>query len=215
VSLSKDELFDLMAYADGEVDPSKVAQVESLIAKSEVARRVLEQQGALRQWVLDTQGTSPAKGGADGIADAVMAKIREPAGASITTLDRARARGRPGGALPRQYILWVGPLAAVAASVALFYFWSGGPSSPRGRVAIQEGKTSAAPPSNAPAATPAPPAEVPGAPSAVASAEPLEEPGIDVQAVESPQHQFSIFYVPGGTGANAHASSVVVWIGEE
>jgi hypothetical protein len=64
----------------------------------------------------------------------------------------------------------------------------------------------AAPPSSA--------AEPPATSEALATTE-GDLPGVDIDAVESPDHQFSIFYVPGGGGESAHGSSVVVWIGEE
>jgi anti-sigma factor RsiW len=212
MSLSKNELLYLMAYADGEVDDDELSEVEALIAKSDEARRILEQQAALRQWVVDAGDTSATRGRAQGIADVVMATIDEQGGAKLITLERERAKR----ALNQQRIKEFGALLAVAAAVLLFFLW---PSSPEQGPVAQESTKAAAGPSSAaqPAVTPAAPAAPAAAqdtPSAVASAE-AEVPSIDVQAVESPEHQFSIFYVPGATGANASASSVVVWIGEE
>jgi len=218
MSLSKNELLYLMAYADGEVDDDELPEVEALIAKSEEARRVLAQQSALRQWALDAAESSAKRGRADGIADAVMTEIENLGGAKVITLERERAKR----VLNQQRTKEFGALAAVAAVVALFYFWPSNEAPVP--VADQSAKTIAQPPGSA---KPQTPPTSPGAagvtgqnpePPAVAVAEPAEEPSIDVQAVESPQHPFSIFYVPGvaATGAaGASASSVVVWIGEE
>jgi hypothetical protein len=213
MSLSKNELLYLMAYADGEVDDDELPEVEALIANSDEARRILEQQAALRQWVVDAGDKSATRGRAQGIADVVMATIDEQGGAKLITLERERAKR----ALNQQRIKEFGALLAVAAAVLLFFLWPSAPE--QGPVVAQETTKAAAGPSASaqPAATPSAPAEPAAAqdtPSAVASAE-GEVPSIDVQAVESPEHQFSIFYVPGATGANASASSVVVWIGEE
>jgi hypothetical protein len=208
VSLSKDELLDLMAYADGEVEGSKLTRVEALLAKSDPARRFLEQQRALHHWVLDSRSASATMKGANGIADAVMATLGQSSGAAIvspavTTLESARTRRT----LSRRLIPWVGPLAAIAASIALFCFWPPAHPDSRAPVASREGDPTGAPP-------PASPAPPPTTPDPVAAIEP-QRPGIDIVALESPKHQFSIFYVPGAAGESAQASSVVVWIGEE
>jgi hypothetical protein len=205
VSLSKDELLNLMAYADGEVEGSTLSEVEALVARNDDAKRFLEQQGALRQWAVDSRGWNASAGGADGIANTVMARIAEMGGVTVIALERERAKRERN----RRRFVPFGALAAVAATFALLYFWSRGASDRPASVAVQERKTvdfASAPAAASPA--------LPSA-AAVASIDPSEEPVIDIQAVESPQHQFSIFYVPGSTGANAYASSVVVWIGEE
>jgi anti-sigma factor RsiW len=208
VSLSKNELLYLMAYADGEVDDDELPEVEALIAKSDEAKQVLGQQDALRQWVFEAGEKSATRGRADRIADAVLASIEEQGGAKLITLERERAKR----ALNQQRVKEFSALFAVAAAAALFFLWPS-PGDVQGPVATAP----SSPKVNAPVAAPEPPVATPTAqdmPAAVASAE-TEEPSIDVQAVESPEHQFSIFYVPGATGTNASASSVVVWIGEE
>jgi hypothetical protein len=207
VSLTKNELLYLMAYTDGEVDEDELPEVEALIAKSEEAQRILVQQGALRDWVVRDGERRASEGRADRIADAVMASVEELGGANVIALERGRAKRE----LNRQRVKEFGALAAIAAAIALFVFW---PSPPEGPVAAT-GKDTVAP-THEPVA-PAPPSAAPQPPSsaeAVASAA-GEIPAIDIQAVESPQHPFSIFYVPAATGESAHASSVVVWIGEE
>jgi anti-sigma factor RsiW len=208
VSLSKNELIYLMAYADGEVDADEMPEVEALIAKSEEAQHVMAQQAALRDWVVGDGERRATEGQADRIADAVMAQIEELGGAKVIALERGRAQRE----LNRQRTKEFGALAAIAAAVALFWFWPSSESAPIAK------KEPIAPSASSAAHPDTPPAETAAA-APLGSAEVLatdgELPGIDIQAVESPAHQFSIFYVPAATGANAHASSVVVWIGEE
>jgi anti-sigma factor RsiW len=214
MSLTKNELLYLMAYADGEVDDDEIPEVLALIEKSEEARRVLEQQAALRQWTLDSAESLADKGRASRIADLVMAEIEEQGGAKLITLERERVKR----ALNQQRVKEFSALAAVAAVVALFYLWPNGTETsdkPAAVAAESAHAVPSAPPSSAAPAGPNGAPQTTDTPAAVASSDTTEEPSIDIQAVESPQHQFSIFYVPGATGANAHASSVVVWIGEE
>jgi hypothetical protein len=208
MSLSKNELVYLMAYADGEVDADEMPEVEALIAKSEEARQIMAQQAALRDWVIREGEQRATEGRADRIADAVMAGVEEMGGAKVISLEQGRAKRE----LNRQRVKEFGALFAVAAAVALFVFW---PAQESGPVAELE-KPAIIPSASAvePSAEPSAPPVAPGSEEVVATAE-GEVPAIDVQAVESPEHQFSIFYVPAATGANAHASSVVVWIGEE
>jgi hypothetical protein len=46
------------------------------------------------------------------------------------------------------------------------------------------------------------------------SAQAAGQSGGDVESVESPSHEVSVFYVPASASANPNASTVVVWIGE-
>ncbi len=208
MSLSKNELLYLMAYVDGEVDDDELPEVLALIEKSEEARQIVAQEVALADWVRADADAHATAGRADGIAESVMKRIDAEGGAKIITLERQRAKRE----LDRQRVKEFGALAAVAAAIALFYLWPSTPDrvaqGPNPDAVQSAAPVAPAPPSAAPAPSAAP------EPSAVAANE-GEIPAIDVQAVESPQHQFSIFYVPAGTGANPHASSVVVWIGEE
>ena len=212
MSLSKNELVYLMAYADGEVDEDEMPEVEALIAKSEEAQHLMVQQSALRDWVIRDGERRATEGRADLIADAVMAGVEGLGGAKVIAIERGRAKRE----LNQQRMKEFGALAAIAAAVALFVLW---PSEENAPVAERE--------------VPAVPSVTPASPGTAGSAAPNEEPlggpsealaiaegegevsPIDIQAVESPEHQFSIFYVPAATGTNAHASSVVVWIGEE
>jgi hypothetical protein len=215
VSLSKNELLELMAYRDGEIDDNNVPEVEALVARSELAKRILEQGDPLRPWAARTREATVA--GSKGIANAVMARIE---GAEVPELRLGRAKVEVG--LPRTlrapkfgaFAMGFGAFAAVAAAVGLFYLWPiGSASDQKASLAARATRDSEIVGSFSASPAPvAPSSATTSTPIAVAAAAPPEEPGIDIDAIESPEHQFSIFYVPGAT---AHASSVVVWIGEE
>jgi anti-sigma factor RsiW len=51
MSLSRETMMDLMAYADGELDAEARARVEALVASSEEARRVVAEMGYVGDWV--------------------------------------------------------------------------------------------------------------------------------------------------------------------
>jgi anti-sigma factor RsiW len=209
MSLSKNELVYLMAYADGEVDEDEMPEVEALIAKSEEAQHLMVQQSALRDWVIRDGERRATEGRADLIADAVMAGVEGLGGAKVIAIERGRAKRE----LNQQRMKEFGALAAIAAAVALFVLWPSEENAP-----VAEREVPAVPSASPGTAGSAAPNEEPlGGPSeALAMVEGEGEVSpIDIQAVESPEHQFSIFYVPAATGTNAHASSVVVWIGEE
>jgi hypothetical protein len=212
MKLSKNELLYLMAYDDGEVDDDEIPEVEALIDKSDEAKAVRAQQAALSRWVKDAAEAAATKAGADDIASKVLAQIDELGGAKVIEIERTRAKRE----LNEQRVKEFGAIAAIAAAVALFYLW------PADEPKVADNKppaasTAAAAPATSTQVVPATPAPSPNdqSPEAVAAAETESAPGIDVQAVESPQHPFSIFYVPGATGNEPSASSVVVWIGEE
>jgi negative regulator of sigma E activity len=205
MSLSRDELLQLMAYADGEVDEGELSEVLALLAKSDLARRIVEQHSAVGDWVRSSGEEHAIAARADGIASAVMAQVATLDGAKVVAIQHGR------NAPTRERVMAFGVLCAVAASVSLFYLWphaSARYDAPTGPVAVKN-----VPGAHGPADSAAASGE-PTAPVQIAAAEP-EGQGIDVQAVESPDHAVSIFYVPAATGAHPHASSVVVWIGEE
>jgi negative regulator of sigma E activity len=206
MSLSKDELLQLMAYVDGEVEEGELPEVLALLAKSDLARGIVEQHSAVGDWVRASAEEHAIAGRADGIASAVMAEVAALDGAKVVAIQRGRH------AQTRERIMAFGVLCAVAASVSLFYLWphaAGRNGAPTGPLAVQNALPGAQEPRETASAS-----GKPTAPVQVAAAEP-EGQGIDVQAVESPDHAISIFYVPAATGADPHASSVVVWIGEE
>jgi hypothetical protein len=200
-----------MAYLDGEVEESQIPEVLALLAKSDSARRIVEQHEAVAEWVRASTRQRAVAARTEDIAGAVMARVAE--------LDRpyALGQGRAKGVRSRDRVLAFGVFCAAAAAVFLFYLWPPRSGQSSGANGGQAGAIESAPPSAVGSAELAPPgfgSGEPAAPTPIAAAEPEGE-GVDVQAVESPHHPISIFYMPAATGANAHASSVVVWIGEE
>jgi hypothetical protein len=223
MSLSETELIYLMAYVDGQVDDDELPEVTALLARSEEARQIVAQHAALGDWVREASDARAATAGADAIAGDVIAAIDKLGGGKVIDLERERARV----ALNRQRVKEFSALFAVAAAAAVFWLM---PTRPNETVATAPRPSahtaSPAPSARALAAAPATPGSPGAGPSgtgssgagaagALASGAEAEEPNVDVQTVDSASHPFSIFYVPGATGVNAHSSSVVVWIGEE
>jgi hypothetical protein len=103
VSLSRETMMDLMAFADGELEGEDRARVERLVAENSEARSVVDamRSPAIGAW-LDGEMAKRAAA-ADGIAGAVMAKL--PA--------RGPSRGRPA------VVISIGAALALAAGVAL------------------------------------------------------------------------------------------------
>ena len=199
MSLTTDELVYLMAYADGQVDPSDAVEVEALMARNEEARQVVASLGALGSWVRADGDDRAAAAKAGDIVDAVMKEAEGLGGASVILLEKERARR----ALNRQRVREFGALAAVAAAIVLVRAWPshGATEQPIARLA------STAPTASTHAKLPPTPAAADSSPAlAVGSVD-----GVDVENVESP-HNVSVFYLPV---ANKNAASVVVWIGEE
>jgi len=104
VSLSRETMMDLMAFADGELEGEDRARVERLVAENSEARSVVDamRSPAIGEWLEGEMAERAAA--ADGIAGAVMAKL--PA--------RGPARGRSPVA-----VISIGAALALAAGVAL------------------------------------------------------------------------------------------------
>jgi hypothetical protein len=203
--LTRQAMLDLMALADGELDAESRERAERLVAESDEARRVVETMrapalaGALGD-VLDAR--TPA---ADGIADAVMARLQgeAPVGGNVVRLADARASAPSRGA--RVPIAVASSLAAlaIAAGVALF---------------IQARNQS----DPAPVASVEPPRGIPSQ-----SAKPLasvtvlaQQQGVEVDEIDSPSHDVHVFEIPVGSAAAAaayppNASSVVIMIEDD
>jgi len=228
MSLSETELIYLMAYVDRQVDDDELPEVEELLKNSEEARQIVAQHAALGDWVRQNSDERAEAGGADRIAGRVLVEIEKLGGGKVIMLEKERVRH----ALNRQRMKEFSALFAVAAMAAAFLLL---PSQGKGPVAtgptpsVSVKVPKSAVPPGTPGADPAGPGSVVAvAPTASAEGEAVvatnpSNPGnaegegdtpIDVQSVESPDHPFSIFYVPAATGLEAHASSVVVWIGE-
>ena len=113
MSLSYETMLELMALADGELQGEAKERAESLAARDEEARRVVEamRAGGVRAWLnetVDQQG--PA---ADGIVDEVMAKLEGGPG----RLSGGRTR-RASPVMKAQAI--VASALAIAAGIAIY-----------------------------------------------------------------------------------------------
>jgi len=212
MSLSETELIYLMAYVDHQVDDDELPEVTALLERSEEARQIVAQHAALGDWVRDSTDAQAVAGGADGIADQVLAEIDKLGGGNIIAIETARTHV----ALKRQRVKEFGALFAVAAVAAAFWLMPArtepvaeAPPVPSAKAPMNTAQKSAPVPSDSAVAA----ASAADSGEATAATEP-DGANVDVQSVESPAHPFSIFYVPAATGPNPHSSSVVVWIAE-
>jgi len=212
MSLSRETMTELMALADGELDGEARERAEKLAAESEEARRLVE---AIRSPVLGTwliEATAERAAAADGIADAVMAKLEAKREGRIARLSETRARRSriTGGQLAV-----VGGFLALAATILLYI---GNDRSGADAVAPVAQVTSVEPPAASPpsVAVPALPA-----PSALAQQQPGAHPtlGVEVDEIDSPAHDVTVFEIPAGGMAAAASgstpSSVVIMIADE
>jgi hypothetical protein len=208
--LTREAMLELMALADGELDGDALRRAEKLVAENDEARRVVETMrapalaGVLGD-VLD--GRSAA---ADGIADAVMAKLRggadanADAGGAVVRL--ADARAKAASRSPRTAIAVASSLAAlaIAAGIALYVQArnQADPDLPVASVNVPHG---------IPSQTAKP----------LASVTVLEQnQGVQVDEIDSPSHNVHVFEIPVSSAAAAaafppNASSVVIMIEDE
>jgi hypothetical protein len=214
MSLSREAMLDLMALADGELEGDARERVERLAAGSDEARRILE---AMRSPVLGAMvahASTERTGSAEGIADAVMARIAaEGSGAGargdVVPIGAAReARERRGERRSRVQVAVAGAFAAlaIAAAAALWV-------------------RSSAPVDVGAAASVVAPVEVepPVVPATSQSAKALlpegvfPPSGVEVDEIDSPSHDVHVFEISAGASSAAavapgHASSVVIMI---
>jgi hypothetical protein len=214
MSLSRETMTELMALADGELDGDARERAEKLASESPEARRVVDamRSPVLGLWLAETMDQrTPA---ADGVADAVMAKIdaaRKDAGIEgVVRLSDARAR-RTG--ITRGQVAAVAGFLALAATIVLYM---------RNDREGMDGVSAPVASAVAPAAT-APSAEVrvtpPGSAMAQAPHLPQGGQGVEVDEIDSPAHGVTVFEIPA-SGMAAAASggappSVVIMIEDE
>ena len=203
MSLSQEAMMDLMAYADGELegDADARARVRAMIETTPEAAQFVHELATLGEVVRVVQGSRRTPKTVDFIADDVMKQIaRQP---------RLVVNNDPPGVRMKRAIA-AGSVSVVLAMAAAWLLFVqtrpsgvGTPANANGPLAANT--TTAAAPSVT-TLTPPPAATTPSpADSAVA--------GVDLDNVESPHHEVSVFFVP--SIADAKASSVVVWIGGE
>jgi hypothetical protein len=221
MSLTPETMLELMALADGELEGHARARVEKLVAESEEARRVVDAMRApeLGAWL--AEAVDARAGAADGIADAVMAKLASSPAHRDRDSDRDRS-GAPGhedGGVVRLAATTGRRISrvqvAVAAAVGAMALAAG--IAVIARVAGREEMSSAP---VAPVLLPS--AEVQGAPagsSAVAQQNAVPRESVEVDEIDSPSRGVSVFEIPLRSAAAAAGpvapSSVVIWIDDE
>jgi hypothetical protein len=218
MSLSRETLVELMALADGELEGAARERAEKLVADSEEARRVVEamRSPALGAWlgeVVDRRAIA-----ADGIADAVMAGLKQEPARNATGPQHREASREDGGvvrlagAADRRRARWVPVAASVAAALAM----AAGVA-----VVLRSMGREGAP--SAPVASVAEPVRpvgtAPSASSVVAQQVAPPKEGVEVEEIDSPSRGVSVFEIPLGSAAavagQAAPSSVVIWIDDE
>jgi hypothetical protein len=196
MSLPPDTMLELMALADGELQGDARKRAETLVAQSDEARRIVEQLRSPALGSLLAEAMSEQAAGAEGIADAVMARVerleRKDDAPGVVRLADGRARR----GVPRPLLAGTLAVLGVAAAVALYLRSS------------QEG-----PDVRSPVASVGRSSVDVQAPQAARPAEDVE-----VDQVES-EHDITVFSIPlGGAAAAAipgNPSSVVIMIEDD
>ena len=210
---------ELMLYADGELQSERFAVVEAFLAREPTARRKLSSLGLVSGLVRERAiaAASPA----DGIADALMARIAAETAtngvvhAKATPLHAAAAPVKlapvavitPSSAKPaNDNSRGIFALAAVAiAAAAALMIWGRADLHPELASTAPAAQTEARPIIVAPPAlikVTEPAAEIDG------------EHGVEVAAVDFGARMGSIFYVPTGLAAS-NATTTVVWLNDD
>jgi anti-sigma factor RsiW len=202
MSLSPETMLELMALADGELEGDARARAEKRVAEDEEARRIWEAMRAphLGTWLGDAMHRSAEAAGADGIADAVMARIAAaPASEEPPVVRVGRVQPIRGSRLRVAVAAGVAGLA-LAAAVALFA---------RSRESSVDSRMPVAS-VGAPSMDYEAPGTSGGAPGQ----------GVEVDEIDSPSRGISVFEIPlrsatAAAGGTEHPSSVVIWIEDD
>ncbi|AUX25877.1 hypothetical protein SOCEGT47_064300 [Sorangium cellulosum] len=206
---------ELMLYVDGELDEARHRQVEEHVLHDPSCRAKVAGLLAAGDMVREGALSSSA---ADGIAERVMARIRE--GQGEVAEDAGGAAARPLAAPPPAEPPRIRPVRrspandnaraifaltalAVAAAAALMVW---------GRTEAEP--PSAALPTPAPVEVLAPRAATTSEPAAPPSAEGALEPGVEVAAVDFGARMGTIFYVPREAVASG-PTTAVVWLSDD
>lgn len=207
MSLSHDTVLELMSLADGELEGDDKERVEQLVSSSEEARRVVEamRRGDVGAWLATSMDERAGKAGADGIADAVMAAVRQAANGPSKASVSSEAGGvvSMAGRARRSSRLQIAVSAAaaglaLAAAVALYVRAGGDRTADHAPVA----------------SVGIPPVDFQVPSASVAQAEPAG--GVEVNEIDAPSRGVSVFEIPvGAAAAVAGPSSVVVWVDED
>jgi hypothetical protein len=202
---------ELMLYADGELDEERRFAVEAYLDRSTPGTAKLSALNLVSGIVREQSLGSAA--GADGIADAVMAKLTaNGAGAAATIPTKPSSikamagatRAKPANDNSRGIYALAALAVAAAAGLMLWgRMDTGSPASER-PVAV------------APATPEQLPAPVPSARAAEAtpSSDVEDEHGVEVAAVDFGARMGTIFYVSTGAAAS-NATTTVVWLNDD
>jgi anti-sigma factor RsiW len=221
-----------MLYADGELDPERLDEVEAYLARDGGARSKLATMRLAGNFVRDAAKLGPRAGeAADSIADAVMLAIAagrpsdlsgevlpakaEDAGARVIPIDAARrkteatgprtSQAPPNSRATRTSARFVMRLAAAAMAVAAgMMLWARlEPDAPSARAPVSAPESPASSPVSGLRDEPAAPPASDGAP----------EMGVEVAAVDFGSQTGAIFYVPAGAALDG-PTTTVVWIND-
>jgi anti-sigma factor RsiW len=203
MSVSPDRMMKLMAYADGELDGVEKAEVEKLVESNEEAARIVNAMLGLGDYVRAGHESSDAKTIAKvDLTDAIMKKVADEKpdtkpDTNVRSLDAAR------GERDKKRNVGVGIVAALALAASVFFVMQNKPDE----------KPMASKPVVVPTQTQAVPVPTPNqmASNDVPSVNASTSAGVEVEAVQSPGHSVSVFYLPT---ANELSTSVTVWVDE-
>lgn len=205
---------ELMQYFDGELPEPRRSAVAAflnadLAAQSKVA--------GLRFTASILRDEAETLSAADGIADAVMAKIAaeprpiqvQPTSAlpHVAPLPMIAKPAAPANDNSRRIFAALGAIAVAAAAALALWTRAGAPPNPPERSSPIAAVTT---PSTLP--TPAP--SEPEVDAALVPSEAEPEHGVEVAAVNFGSHMGSIFYVPSGS-IEAKRTTTVVWLADD
>lgn len=195
MSLSREKMMKVMSYVDGELEGEARDQVEALIEMDDEASQLVLELRTLGDCVRVVHGERKLEKDPGAIADDVMRELEKRV-APIGSLAERR----------RNAAITAVITGAMAIAAGWFLIVKTGDHAD---VSAQANPTQAV------TLTPPPPTQTTTTPTPdqLAAQTPAVE-GVDVESVESPSHEVSVFYVPAMASAGSNASSVVVWIQE-
>jgi len=205
VTLSRESMLEVMAYVDGELDGEALDRVESLLATDKDASRLaleLRTLGDCVRVIQSDRALGPGAKNPNEIADDVMKALGNNVVPIAPLAIRRRNAMIAGG---------ISTVIGLAAAWFLIFQTQNPPNSPPDDEPVAQASVTPVIGSIAPATPVVPDPDVVPEQMAAQAAGQLSA---DVESIESPSHEVSVFYVPSTASANPNASSVVVWIGE-
>jgi hypothetical protein len=204
VKLDRETALELMALADGELEGEAEERALKRVATDAHAREAARQMRDERagDWLRRAMNERAAAAGADGVADAVFARLEGSKFAAspgeAADMPSARMSGRSRASRRGLPVSWSRVQSAIGATLTLslaagiaFYLATRPPASPLG----------------------------PASPVSQVAAASMGGGGVEVDELDAPAHDISVFEISGGGGAIAAnqspSSSVVIWIEDE